>query len=345
MDTLITPASVEAFLAHARADGTPENTLRRLAAAANSLYAFLPEADKTLTRDRLLGWRADLESRGYSPVTIQNYVKYINKYLDYVGCSAIRFRQGRAKDITGMTFGYLTALSPTDKRDRKDVVWLCQCRCGQTVELPATRLLRNNTLSCGCIKKEQLNRANMYFAETGLRQSLEDKPISTANQSGYVGVVQKRGKWQAQITYRKKHYILGTYTHLDDAVKARARAKELVMENAAELQELYNLLHESDESLPGRLTTPKQDVAPPPPPQAESDTPARRSDNTSGYTGVSYRKNKWEAKLCYQGTRYLLGRFDQKEDAAAERRRAEILLAEDPRGFVEKYGAGVRQSG
>ena len=158
-------------------------------------------------------------------------------------------------------------------------------------------------------------------------------------------MVQKRGKWQAQITYRKKHYILGTYTHLDDAVKARARAKELVMENAAELQELYNLLHESDESLPGRLTTPKKDVAPPPPPQAESDTPARRSDNTSGYTGVSYRKNKWEAKLCYQGTRYLLGRFDQKEDAAEERRRAEILLAEDPRRFLEKYGATVRQSG
>lgn len=62
----------------------------------------------------------------------------------------------------------------------------------------------------------------------------------------------KRDKWQAYITYKGKHYSLGCYTELEDAIKARARGKELVQADAMELLELYKEMHKQDAVLPER---------------------------------------------------------------------------------------------
>lgn len=44
----------------------------------------------------------------------------------------------------------------------------------------------------------------------------------------------------------------------------------------------------------------------------------KRSDNTSGYIGVSLEKNcwKWRARITYNHTRHSLGLFDNEKDAA-----------------------------
>ena len=327
----MTPESMEHFLDSEKSKGASANMLRRFKGAIQSVYNFLPD-DKHLTKERLCAWRENMEARNYASATIQNYVKHINRYLDCIGYSDIRFNRGKSKDIAGMTFGFLTAIQPTEKRDRKDIVWRCQCQCGTVLELPATRLLRNNTLSCGCINREHLKRANKYIAQTGLRQALDDRIHSTRNQSGYIGVVKKRNKWQAQITYRRKNYCLGTFSRLEDAVNARARAKERVMEDAEKLLELYDELHKDELTLPNRCTEPPKE----PTKSCTSAPPAiaMRCDNTSGYTGVTFRKNKWEARICHQGIRYTLGRFETKEAAIRARQKAEELLREDPLAFV-----------
>lgn len=43
-----------------------------------------------------------------------------------------------------------------------------------------------------------------------------------------------------------------------------------------------------------------------------------RSDNTSGYIGVSWHKKtkKWQASICFKGKRIYLGLFNDKKDAA-----------------------------
>lgn len=175
-------------------------------------------------------------------MTICNYVKYINRYLDFVGCSEIRFNRGKAKDIAGMTFGNLTAIEPTGAKNRGDIVWKCSCSCGNTIDLPATRLLSGNTSSCGCLQKSHLKKVNKTFANTNLAQVLRDDPISTVAVSGYVGVAPKRDKWQAYIRYKGVNYFLGCYDDMEDAIKARARAKELVIEDATKLLEIYEEL-------------------------------------------------------------------------------------------------------
>lgn len=56
--------------------------------------------------------------------------------------------------------------------------------------------------------------------------------------------------------------------------------------------------------------------------------PKLRTTNTSGVTGVSYNKsrNRWEAEITFQGKRYRLGRYKEKEEAVKARRRAEEEL-------------------
>ena len=79
----------------------------------------------------------------------------------------------------------------------------------------------------------------MNIDKTNLRQSLREQVESPIAASGFTGVTKKREKWQAYINYKGKRYFLGCYEKLEDAVNARARAKQLVMEDAEKLLEFY----------------------------------------------------------------------------------------------------------
>ena len=59
------------------------------------------------------------------------------------------------KDMTGLRFGRLTVISPTEKRDRRGVVyWLCKCDCGNNAVVSRTNLRNGATQSCGCLRAE-----------------------------------------------------------------------------------------------------------------------------------------------------------------------------------------------
>ena len=222
-----------------------------MVASARLLYSYLPD-DKVISKERLVLWRDEMNQRGYAIKTVQNYAKNINRYLKYVGLSEMCFKSGRPKDISQMTFGYITAIEPTEKRDRNDIVWRCICKCGNEVEIPASRLIRQKTLSCGCINKERIRRMNKYIDNTSLEKSLTEKVYSNRSQSGYVGVTKKRDRWQAYITYKGRRCSLGVYSTLEEAVKARAKGKEQVMADAAKLLKKYQEIHSADELLPNR---------------------------------------------------------------------------------------------
>lgn len=333
----MTQESMDAFLTTQKENGASKDALRQRKGFVTYLFQWLPE-DKELTRERLALWREDMEQRGYTQQTILNYVKGINLYLDYMGWSEIRFNRGKAKDIRNITFGYLTPVEPTDQRHRKDVVWRCKCKCGNIVEMPATRLLTGNTLSCGCMKAENILSASKYIAGTHLIQSLKEDAPRSDNLSGYVGVSPKRDKWFAHITYRGKRYHLGTFSNIEDAVKARARAKELVMEDAEKLLEYFEELHKNDYK-PDREKLPKVVRIPL---IVEGEKVIRptvaRSNNSSGYPGVAKARKKWRASISYQKVRFVLGYFSEIEDAIAARMAAEKRLNDDPQAFVIEQG-------
>ncbi|MBE5785592.1 MAG: hypothetical protein E7330_07335 [Clostridiales bacterium] len=339
---IMTEDTMDAFVSYETERGASANMARRLSCAIKAFYGFLP-ADKQVTKERLLVWRKSLEESGYASMTVQNYAKYINRYLSYAGCDALCFNRGRAKDIAGMVFGHLTAIEPAGTKNRRDIVWRCSCSCGNAAEVTAARLLSGNTLSCGCLQKEHLQRVNRYIDNTSLRQSLTEQVESTRSQSGYTGVMSRRGKWQAYINYKGRRHSLGTYSVLEDAVKARAKGKALVRADAEGLLDFYEELHKLDPQLPSRESEGKKKFPPPETRKNVSPAPrAKRGDNKSGYTGVSLIRGRYEARICHRGVRYILGRYDRTEDAIEARIRAEEDLRKDPDGFAARYRESCR---
>jgi len=65
-----------------------------------------------------------------------------------------------AKDITGQRFGRLVVVGPTENRERRSVVWKCDCDCGQVAMSIATHLRNGKTQSCGCLAREVLADRN-----------------------------------------------------------------------------------------------------------------------------------------------------------------------------------------
>lgn len=68
----------------------------------------------------------------------------------------------RAKDITGLKVGYLTATAYAGS-DGKKSLWLVTCICGNTKTMPAAELTkmrkRGVLASCGCRKSESIARS------------------------------------------------------------------------------------------------------------------------------------------------------------------------------------------
>lgn len=63
-------------------------------------------------------------------------------------------KSGGAKrlDLSGQTFGRLTAISQVSETGPS--VWLCSCTCGNTKNISANKLKGGRTASCGCLRKE-----------------------------------------------------------------------------------------------------------------------------------------------------------------------------------------------
>lgn len=78
-------------------------------------------------------------------------VDLIRLHTTSCGClQPDRVKEVCAKDLTGMRFGKITALRPTEKRAQQAIVWECICDCGTILYEPSNTLLANRVSSCGC---------------------------------------------------------------------------------------------------------------------------------------------------------------------------------------------------
>lgn len=135
-------------------------------------------------------------------------------------------------DLTGMRFGRLTALYPTDKRSKKaSVYWHCRCDCGTEVDVTEDALKHGNYKSCGCLKNE--NQKNIYtqlhLIDGTCVEMLEKRKYRSDNTSGFRGVsLQKNGRFRASIGFKGRRFYLGIYDSMQEAVEARMEAEEKI---------------------------------------------------------------------------------------------------------------------
>ena len=57
-------------------------------------------------------------------------------------------------DLTGKRFGKLEIIKFAGKNKWGKSKWLCKCDCGNKVEIVGSYLIKGDTKSCGCLKRE-----------------------------------------------------------------------------------------------------------------------------------------------------------------------------------------------
>lgn len=108
-------------------------------------------------RNRFILWRCICECGNTVDVISSNLQKG-----DTTSCGCYnkeRVSEARYKDLTGQIFGRLTVLEDVGRSGR-NVLWRCQCSCGNTVDVRSSNLQNGQTKSCGCYYREQCSGEN-----------------------------------------------------------------------------------------------------------------------------------------------------------------------------------------
>lgn len=71
---------------------------------------------------------------------------------------AIRYSKEYLNSLIGKKFNKLTILSFSKKDKNNSTYAVCQCDCGNIVETRLGRVINNETLSCGCVRKKYVDR-------------------------------------------------------------------------------------------------------------------------------------------------------------------------------------------
>lgn len=70
-------------------------------------------------------------------------------------------------DISGQTFGRLTALFKVQASKERSTQYMCSCECGKMVIVRSGFLRRGHTKSCGCLKNDLVIARNKALSTHG----------------------------------------------------------------------------------------------------------------------------------------------------------------------------------
>lgn len=272
------------------------------------------------------------------------------------GCTT-KVKPGQ-RDLTGMRFGKLVCIEPTEQRSKSSggTVWRCRCDCGKECLAPVKQLTYGYKKSCGCLSHPPIK--DYVGKRFGMLTVLE-----------YAGKWDKIHHWKclcdcgketivAQTPLQNGHTkscgcngnppmedltgrIFGRLTVIEEAEWKKGtsywRCKcECVNETVVKYGYLISghtkscgclqktQIIENLKLVEGMSIT-----------KLETRKNKLSSANTSGYTGVFQNKKtgKWVAQITFKGKCYHLGVFEKIEDAVKARQRGEEMYDD----FLEWY--------
>ena len=228
------------------------------------------------------------------------------KYGGSKSCGCLQRERSRetAYDLTGRTFGDLTALYPAARQRRNGGVWwTCRCSCGRLYDCPASLLVQGKRTHCGC----KTNRGRPADI-TGQRFHRLTAEYMLPERDADGSVI-----WRCRCDCGNEINVSYNNLVYSGMKSCGCRKKE-------HDQELGTLLtHVGGTSLE----------------MIQSQKLPR--DNTTGYKGVYLVRGKYLAKIVFQKKQYFLGTYDSIEEAAAARKSAEALLFGETAAFIQKW--------
>ena len=203
------------------------------------------------------------------------------------------------RDITGIRFGKLTALSPTKERgSRGSVVWRCRCDCGREILSELGQLTAGYRKSCGCLSHPAL-------------KDLVGKRFGKLTVTAYGGKEKGMHRWHCICDCGGKA-IVGQTLLLSGRTKSCGCIQASIYKDNLKLTEGTSItMLKAVKS--GRLI----------------------KSNTSGYNGVYFNKKRglWIAQITFQGRTRYLGAYGRLLDAVKARQRGEEIYDK----FLEQF--------
>lgn len=109
-------------------------------------------------------------------------------------------------DLLGQRFGRLTVIKDSGKRYRKkEVIWLCQCDCGNLTEVRGYYLRSGHTQSCGCLHREITSKIGK--SKKGKKLSEETRKKISESLKGKKLSEEHRQKISKALQGKKRPYI------------------------------------------------------------------------------------------------------------------------------------------
>lgn len=209
-----------------------------------------------------------------------------------------------AEDLTGQRFGNLVALYRAKNRQGR-TVWVCRCDCGRLHTTRAYELKAGKCKSCGC----QTHKTENYFVDIAGQRFGRLTALHITERRDKKGWIiwHCRCDCGNEVDVSADGLMHGNY-------KSCGCRREEVWKN------IPNQRHLIDGTCLECLEKRKH-----------------RSDNTSGFRGVSKTKSgRYKVGIGFKGARYHVGTFSSFNEAVQARLEVEELIHD---GFVKAYYA------
>lgn len=144
-------------------------------------------------------------------------------------------------DLTGQQFGHLTAIKRLPYNGKNNNLWLCQCDCGNTTEVPSNALTRGVRTSCGAPVHQQEHtekgrkaiKEKLYVDNLAVGRIDSSKiKKSKRNTTGVTGVwfSKQKNRYIAEIKLNGLKSYLGSFKTLEGAKAARLEAERKILD-------------------------------------------------------------------------------------------------------------------
>lgn len=206
------------------------------------------------------------------------------------------------KDLSGMRFGRLVCLHPTEERSKDGcVLWYCRCDCGNTCLATVRQLQAGNKKSCGCLAHPPLKD---YVGKRFGRLTVIE----------YAGKEKGLHRWKCRCDCG--NVILAGQTRLQSG-QTKSCGCHLRVQHGPKAEKTSGIVHgTSVPMLRARLEKPPI------------------ASNTSGYNGVYRNSNGgWSAQITFKGKTRYIGSYKKFEEAVAARKKANQIFED----FIHWY--------
>lgn len=174
-------------------------------------------------------------------------IKEINKYNLKSGqvqsCGCLH-KEKISKDLKDKRFGKLIVLEKTIKRTKdRNIIWKCQCDCGNLCEVSTNNLIQGYTKSCGCLVKETMNNQSYALKDiSGQRfgKLVVLKPTNQRNKQGHV-------IWECKCDCGNITYADGVYLRQGDILSCGC-LKSIGEEKISKLLQQNNIYFEKEKT-------------------------------------------------------------------------------------------------